>query len=323
MFSIKDKKFRPFVSHSAVDALSVLLVFTLLSLTAGDSGRVFGTLSLAILSVSGVIFAMFLFRLYRMWLLVSEPLKRITPKKAAGFMLIPIFNFYWAYIAIKGLADSVNILLEKKEVSGKRVSESLSVAFSIIFPLTFLSLIFARGEVLFFVFFLSMLFIMRRLVWDWRQVEWLLAGNVDESKQVISAVKTGRLRNIMKTVGIVIGTLILSAFLVVWYVSSVIVPFAPYRERGYKHALRLDLKNALTAAQAYLMDYPKATITSEEHLTSRGWTKSFRTVFVSADMSKNKGQIVLKNTFLEDKGKYAPGIGAINAEAVVILPGEN
>lgn len=314
------KKFPPFVSHSAVDGLSVILVMILLAISAWSSSVAALGLPLGVLCVVALIFALFLRRLYLMWQIVAETPYKITPKKVVAYMLIPVFNIYWAFVAVKGLSDDINALLQKRGLTEKRISQSHSIAFSVIFPLTFLSLFYPDGPILFFSFFLSMLFIMRRLVRQWREAEEYLKQNTEDAQQPVEIVIHSKIKNIIKAAGIVIGTYALSLFIVVWYVSSMVVPYSGYRERGYTHTLKIDLKNAYTAAAAYLMDYPESIIVSEEQLKSRGWVKSYRNVFIMADMTAQKGEIVLKNMYLAEQPKYAPGIGKVDFQGTVSLP---
>jgi len=43
-----------------------------------------------------------------LWKEIPKNIARVTPKKAAGFCYIPLFNYYWWFIAFRGLADDVN-----------------------------------------------------------------------------------------------------------------------------------------------------------------------------------------------------------------------
>jgi hypothetical protein len=44
----------------------------------------------------------------RLWKVIPPVIARCTPEKAAWFSLIPIFNFYWWFIAFRGLAEDMN-----------------------------------------------------------------------------------------------------------------------------------------------------------------------------------------------------------------------
>lgn len=43
--------------------------------------------------------------LYRSWSILSPMVARTTPGKAVGFLFIPIFNFFWVFMAVWGLAQ--------------------------------------------------------------------------------------------------------------------------------------------------------------------------------------------------------------------------
>jgi len=58
------------------------------------------------LGVLALVVAIVLFAvlLYKMWKVVQDGHARTTPDKAVGFLFIPFFNFYWAFVAVRGLA---------------------------------------------------------------------------------------------------------------------------------------------------------------------------------------------------------------------------
>jgi len=113
--------------------------------------------------------------------------------------------------------------------------------------------------------------------------------------------------------------MIFVAIIIVYASTSI----SPYREKGYRYSLKDDLNNAHKAAKAYLAAHPKAIITSEEQLKSNGWIKSDKNVFISADMTLRKGQIVLKNEYLAQQTQYAPGIGMISFDGTIVLPSKS
>ncbi len=53
------------------------------------------------LGIAAVVFACIL--LYRLWSLVERDGGPTTPGKAVGFLFIPFFNFYWIFVAFRGL----------------------------------------------------------------------------------------------------------------------------------------------------------------------------------------------------------------------------
>ena len=45
---------------------------------------------------------------YKCWKAVPKEIARTTPGKAVGFLFIPFFNFYWAFVSYQGLAEDLN-----------------------------------------------------------------------------------------------------------------------------------------------------------------------------------------------------------------------
>lgn len=123
----------------------------------------------------------------------------------------------------------------------------------------------------------------------------------------------------MNGLSVLFVLIMIAIAIVVVYASTSI---SPYRERGYMSMLKEDLRSAHKAAKGYLAAHPKAIIVSEEQLKSKGWSKAYRNVFISADMTLRKGQIVLQNEYLAQQHQYAPGIGRISFDGTIVLPGK-
>mgnify|MGYP001208139183 CR=1 FL=1 len=69
--------------------------------------------------------------LHKLWTLIPANTARTTPVKAVGLLFIPLFNFYWNFVAFHGLAESLNALLRKSPIRD-RVGEGLSLAYCIL-----------------------------------------------------------------------------------------------------------------------------------------------------------------------------------------------
>lgn len=50
----------------------------------------------------------FLVFLYKCWDLIQDGRPRATPAEAVGYLFVPVFNLYWIFVAIGGLADELN-----------------------------------------------------------------------------------------------------------------------------------------------------------------------------------------------------------------------
>jgi|GEM_PF-5495473 len=86
-----------YISTSQKNAGAVLLVFAYANLVAAY--------------VLGAVM------MYRGWQVVQRPSSSTTPGQAIGLMFIPLFNFYWQFIAIRGLAVEMNQRLTQGQKS--------------------------------------------------------------------------------------------------------------------------------------------------------------------------------------------------------------
>lgn len=66
--------------------------------------------------------------LYRFWRLIQDGKARTTPAKALWFFAIPIFNFYWWYVAYVGLAEDMNRYCVERNIPAPRIHEGQAVA---------------------------------------------------------------------------------------------------------------------------------------------------------------------------------------------------
>ncbi len=62
---------------------------------------------------------------------------------------------------------------------------------------------------------------------------------------------------------------------IIGILAAIAIPnFIQYRQRSYNSAANADAKNAYTAAQAYFIDFPTATITGVNQLLASGFQQS-------------------------------------------------
>jgi len=69
--------------------------------------------------------------LYQLWKLIPTDIARTTPGQAVGFCFIPIFNYYWAFIAYRGLSEDMNKTLQKRGIQCK-VNDQLGMGLCIV-----------------------------------------------------------------------------------------------------------------------------------------------------------------------------------------------
>jgi hypothetical protein len=70
--------------------------------------------------------------LYRHWWLLQGHGARTTPGKAVGFSFIPLFNFYWCFVAYAGLAEDNNAYMDKAGIQGAKMSYGLALSVCIL-----------------------------------------------------------------------------------------------------------------------------------------------------------------------------------------------
>ena len=67
----------------------------------------------------------------KLWSLIPANQARTTPSKAVVFLFIPLFNLYWIFIAIHGLAKALNIEISRNSIENKKVNQALSLSLCI------------------------------------------------------------------------------------------------------------------------------------------------------------------------------------------------
>jgi tetrahydromethanopterin S-methyltransferase subunit F len=81
--------------------------------------------------IAGVVFLCLL--LHQMWGLVQPSQKCSSPGQAVGFLFIPVFNFYWGFVAVWGLAQELNRVRAQRGIPGRPVNEQLAMTACILF----------------------------------------------------------------------------------------------------------------------------------------------------------------------------------------------
>jgi hypothetical protein len=71
--------------------------------------------------------------LFKSWAAIQDGKPSTTPGKAVGFMFIPLFNYYWQFVAILGLARQLNYYCKERSIAAKPVDEQLTLAYCILF----------------------------------------------------------------------------------------------------------------------------------------------------------------------------------------------
>jgi hypothetical protein len=81
--------------------------------------------------------------LYRAWAVIQDGRTYPTPGRAVGFLFIPFFNVYWAFVAIWGLSRALNRFVRRYDLEAPSASQPLGFAISLYSALTYLPIPFA------------------------------------------------------------------------------------------------------------------------------------------------------------------------------------
>lgn len=110
-----------------VVVLIIAIVTLVYSLSQHPDDLPFAAFGLLVLSFLPLIITLvvYLMFIYNMWAAIQDGHARTTPGKAAGFMLIPFFNFYWIFQAFQGFAEDYNQYLARHQLKLPRLDEQL------------------------------------------------------------------------------------------------------------------------------------------------------------------------------------------------------
>jgi len=72
---------------------------------------------------------------YRAWDQIQDEHAHTSPLLAVVLMFVPLFNFYWAYIAIWGLAKDLNAYAARHGIQTPRVNEGLALGLCVMMSL--------------------------------------------------------------------------------------------------------------------------------------------------------------------------------------------
>ncbi len=93
-------------------------------------------LLLAVISLPFSIFYLILLLtfVYKAWRVLQPFAVRTTPGKAVGFLFIPLFNYYWMFRVIWGLARDFNRIVRRHNLSIRPAPEGVALAYCILVP---------------------------------------------------------------------------------------------------------------------------------------------------------------------------------------------
>jgi len=196
--------------------------------------------------------------LYKCWQVLQGFTARTTAGKAVGFLFIPIYNIYWMFVSLKGLASDANYFLKQRRMNDK-INEGLSTTtcvFNIIPYLNFISIIFINI-----------------LVYQWADFYNTVVSNWDELS-TMPVLDWERKPGSGNTAAVAIASVV-GAIVIIGILAAIAIPqFIQYRKRGYVSTLNTDCKNAYTASVAFTVDHPSAQNITLSQLQDAGYSQT-------------------------------------------------
>lgn len=111
---------------------------------------------------------------------------------------------------------------------------------------------------------------------------------------------------------------------IIGILAAIAIPqFNKYKLRSYVAALRSDLKNGFTSAQAYLADFPNTTVDTSAKLQRGGWKRTNGVSFISVGLTASSGSLVLRHQQLDDTNTSSPvgtGQGKVTYDGTITVP---
>lgn len=181
--------------------------------------------------------------LYRSWAIIQGRTARTTPGRAVGFNFIPFYNFYWIFVAVKGLAEDINSLFDQANLNAKRISVGLSLWMCILYILSIVPVI---GVIALFIS--TILYTI--LIYQWAEA--VNSNVLDEVYERTDIVfKPIRTTGGAGTAAIVIGV-IFGGIVIVGILAAIAIPqFAAYKNAANDGITRSQLRNLAVAMEAY------------------------------------------------------------------------
>jgi len=131
--TIIDRYFFVFLLSGGLLFTTLAVYLALVSLTSDLLfSIIMAATGLCILLFSGFTACAFI---YNSWSLLQNDVARTTAGKAVGFLLIPLFNLYWVFHAIRGFAVDYNRYANKHIPDAPRLPENIFLGFSVLFVL--------------------------------------------------------------------------------------------------------------------------------------------------------------------------------------------
>jgi hypothetical protein len=115
------------ISSSKVIFLPVFAVLVLLILVWANIPSMRTIFLLSEVALFAAMLALF----FSMWSAVQDGHARMSPGKALGLMLIPVFNLYWVFPVIGGFAKDYNSFIDRNTIKAEKLSRPLFLSCSV------------------------------------------------------------------------------------------------------------------------------------------------------------------------------------------------
>jgi hypothetical protein len=195
--------------------------------------------------ISGYIYS--LICLYRCWQAIQGFTARTTAGKAVGFLFIPIYNLFWVFVSLKGLASDANEFLENRGEK-KKISEGLSVTTATLYVIPYINL------------FVPVLISI--LIYQWADFYNLLVDKWDKlSTMPVKADETKQQR--VHYVAIAL-TAAIGSLAILGIIAAIAVPqFIKYRSMGYASSVNIACQNAYNSSVEFIAGNPNTAVPSD------------------------------------------------------------
>jgi hypothetical protein len=70
--------------------------------------------------------------LHKAWSQLQDGKARTTPARAVGLRFIPLFGYYWNFVAIQGLASDMNAYARERGITMQPASERLAFSYCLL-----------------------------------------------------------------------------------------------------------------------------------------------------------------------------------------------
>lgn len=116
-----------YLESSIKSQFILLTIFWWISLVLGVMEAFIPAFDVLSAMTVGTVTVFWCILLYRHWMLLQGHGARTTPGRAVGLGFIPIFGFYWIFVAYAGLATDNNRYLQEIGITERRMSRGLAI----------------------------------------------------------------------------------------------------------------------------------------------------------------------------------------------------